>query len=433
MTTEPHANPHISRLTTSARALAQQGKPAEAAALYERILAAAPDHLEALGYLAGRAFEAQDSARSAALLERAAELAPEQPILHQNLGVVRRARGEFAAAIERFDRVIALAPNYALAHLQKGRALEENNRPQEAVASYVRAWNLAPEFDRALQATETPQSLRELLQAAAHTIREARRERIDRALEPLWDTLDETLRSRLAQTTRVYLGEAEPSYQHALQRPSFLYYPGIAPRMFFKREELSWIAELEAHTDDIREELLAVLKTPDTLDPYVQFDNAGGSQWETLNHSPAWSSFHLYKGGERVAEHCARCPRTAAIVEQLPLAQCPGHAPEALFSVLKPGTHIPPHVGLGNYKSVVHLPLIIPPDCAIRVGTETRQWSEGECLIFDDSFEHEAWNRSNAVRTVLILDAWNPSLSEIEQRAMATLIGGIDRFYRDFR
>jgi aspartate beta-hydroxylase len=354
-------------------------------------------------------------------------------MLHQNLGVVLRSRGEFAAAIERFDRAIALAPNYALAHLQKGRALEENNCPQEAVASYVRAWNLAPEFDRALQAAETPNSLRELLQQAANAIREARRERIDNALEPLWGTLDETLRSRLAQTTRVYLSEAEPRYRHALQRPSFLYYPGIAPRMFFEREELSWISELEAHTDDIREELLAVLKTPDTLDPYVQFDNAGGSQWEALNHSPAWSSFHLYKGGERVAEHCERCPRTAEIIEQLPLAQCPGNAPEALFSVLKPGTHIPPHVGLGNYKSVVHLPLIIPPGCAIRVGTETRQWSEGECLIFDDSFEHEAWNRSNAVRTVLILDAWNPLLSEAEQHAMAMLIGGIDRFYRDFR
>ena len=40
----------------------------------------------------------------------------------------------------------------------------------------------------------------------------------------------------------------------------------------------------------------------------------------------------------------------------------------------------------------------------IRVGTETREWRAGECLIFDDSFEHEVWHDGDSDRVVLICD-----------------------------
>ncbi|MGH8402521.1 MAG: aspartyl/asparaginyl beta-hydroxylase domain-containing protein, partial [Gammaproteobacteria bacterium] len=135
-----------------------------------------------------------------------------------------------------------------------------------------------------------------------------------------------------------------------------------------------------------------------------------------------------YKGGERNESHCRQCPITAAAVEKLPLVHTPGHSPEVFFSILKPGTHIPPHYGLANFKLAVHLPLIIPGDCAIRVGNETRTWTESQCLIFDDSFQHEAWNNSSKLRVVLILEVWNPQLSEEEQQAVAAVLGVI----RDF-
>ncbi|MGH8282712.1 MAG: aspartyl/asparaginyl beta-hydroxylase domain-containing protein, partial [Gammaproteobacteria bacterium] len=99
---------------------------------------------------------------------------------------------------------------------------------------------------------------------------------------------------------------------------------------------------------------------------------------------------------------------------------------------LKPGTHIPPHYGLANYKLAVHLPLIIPGDCAIRVGNETRAWTEGQCLIFDDSFQHEAWNNSSELRVVLILEIWNPQLSDAEQQAVAAVLGVIRDFDREY-
>jgi aspartyl/asparaginyl beta-hydroxylase (cupin superfamily) len=101
------------------------------------------------------------------------------------------------------------------------------------------------------------------------------------------------------------------------------------------------------------------------------------------------------------------------------LARIPGRAPTVFFSILKAGAHIPPHTGVTNTRTIIHLPLIVPGLCEFRVGGETRAWREGEAIAFDDTIEHEAWNRSDQDRAVLILDVWNPYLSETE-RALIT-------------
>ena len=81
------------------------------------------------------------------------------------------------------------------------------------------------------------------------------------------------------------------------------------------------------------------------------------------------------------------------------------------------GKIIPPHTGVTNVRSIVHLPLIVPEGCTFRVGGETRPWVESQAFVFDDTIEHEAHNPTDRDRAVLILDTWNPHLSEAE-RAM---------------
>jgi aspartate beta-hydroxylase len=49
-------------------------------------------------------------------------------------------------------------------------------------------------------------------------------------------------------------------------------------------------------------------------------------------------------------------------------------------------------------------------------------------VAFDDTYEHEAWNRSAEVRVVLILDVWNPYLSEVERAAIRDLVEAIGDF-----
>ena len=103
------------------------------------------------------------------------------------------------------------------------------------------------------------------------------------------------------------------------------------------------------------------------------------------------------------------------------MADIDGLCPNALFSALSPKTHIPPHNGETNARLVAHLPLIVPHGCVFRVGFEERQWRVGECLIFDDTIEHEARNDSDDLRVILIFDLWNPLLSETEQRLASEL------------
>jgi aspartate beta-hydroxylase len=115
-------------------------------------------------------------------------------------------------------------------------------------------------------------------------------------------------------------------------------------------------------------------------------------------------------------------------VDRLPLSIVPGHGPEILYSVFKPGTHLLPHQGVTNSRVVGHLPLIVPEQCALNVGGELHEWQEGRVVVFDDTFEHEAWNRSGSTRVVLIFDLWNPYLTEAERAAVTDIVVDISQF-----
>lgn len=80
------------------------------------------------------------------------------------------------------------------------------------------------------------------------------------------------------------------------------------------------------------------------------------------------------------------------------------------FSRLAPHAHIQPHTGWAKNEFRLHLGLVVPPKCKLRVGNEIKHWKEGHCLIFEDTTEHEAWNGSDADRTALLLDFLKPGL-----------------------
>lgn len=173
---------------------------------------------------------------------------------------------------------------------------------------------------------------------------------------------------------------------------------------------------------------------PNDLVPFLGTHSAEAVSAHLLGSSgaqeAAWDAFFFYRHGVRHDANCARCPRTIGLLDSVPLVRVRDHAPEALYSALCPGTHILPHSGVTNTRLVTHLPLIVPRDCALRVGGETHVWEEGRCVTFDDTFEHEAWNHSDQARVVLIMDSWNPDLSEAEQAAVADLAAAIGDFNR---
>ena len=100
-----------------------------------------------------------------------------------------------------------------------------------------------------------------------------------------------------------------------------------------------------------------------------------------------------------------------------------------MFSLLSPHTHIPAHSGETNARLLVHLPLIVPGNCRFRVGNETRDWKEGQAWIFDDTINHEAWNDSDDLRVILMIDVWNPYLSQAERAMVSELLNGVSEYY----
>lgn len=138
--------------------------------------------------------------------------------------------------------------------------------------------------------------------------------------------------------------------------------------------------------------------------------------------------FHLFNQGEKVLENCACCPNTVEIIESIgPFIKGCAFG-NALFSVLKPGTHITPHYGPTNCRIRCHLPLFVPEGCFLCVNDEKRQWNEMELLLFDDSFLHEAKHTGlKGERIILMLDLWQPQLSLIEKEALCFIFPSFSR------
>jgi aspartate beta-hydroxylase len=214
-----------------------------------------------------------------------------------------------------------------------------------------------------------------------------------------------------------------------LQQPKFFYYPELPQIQFFDRRQFQWVAALEREFGAIRAEARAILDSGAGIVPYIQREaNRPAFDPRGLLDNPKWGAFFLIKDGVVVADNAARCPRTMAALAAAPLSRIENRTPSVLFSLLRPGARIPPHHGFTNTRLICHLPLIVPPDCGLRVGNESRAWREGEVVIFDDTMEHEAWNLSNELRAVMIFDVWRPELSAKERELVAAMLTAIDQY-----
>ncbi|MFN3287871.1 MAG: aspartyl/asparaginyl beta-hydroxylase domain-containing protein [Sphingomonadaceae bacterium] len=225
---------------------------------------------------------------------------------------------------------------------------------------------------------------------------------------------------RFAEAIDLLLGRA----QVMESRPSQFLFPGLAAIPFHDRALFPWMAALEAAAPAIRAELLPQADDP-AFAPYVEADAVKPGAGGTLVGDAAWSALYLVRDGHPTP-HAARFPATMAALAELPLCDVPGRTPNVLFSRLAPGARIPPHHGFVNTRLIVHLGLVVPEGCWLRVGNHRRPWREGEAWAFDDTIEHEAANDSGETRIILLFDIWRPELSEAERGALRAMFAAID-------
>ena len=231
----------------------------------------------------------------------------------------------------------------------------------------------------------------------------------------------DTVPPRFAEAMAIASGN-QPVY---LQQPTSFYFPGLPQKPWYEREAFPWVAELERAAPQMRAEIERVLADDQGVEPYVQEEARRASRGHSLLNDASWSAFHLFRNGERVQENVARCPLITRLLELLPIPRIERRSPMALISILKPGTHIPPHHGMLNTRLICHVPLVVPNGCRLRVGAETRDVVEGQAMIFDDSFEHEAWNEGDSVRAVLLFEIWRPEISEEEKVALTAMFEAV--------
>jgi aspartyl/asparaginyl beta-hydroxylase (cupin superfamily) len=404
-------------VVAAAAASRQAGRAGEARAALEALLRDEPQSPHAWNLLGVIQMETGDVAGARTSFAALARLDPQAPVVWLNLGRAHEAAGDHAAALRAFDEALAREAYLLPALLAKGRALIALGQTADALA-LTRAFLGGIADDGAF-----PPAIRaQLAEARAFVAAQAERsaDRYLAAIEEVGAAYPEADLGR----ARVYAEQRAGRRRIYQQQPTGGHFPFLPAFEYFDRALFPWFEALEAQTPAIRGELLSLWAEDDpSFRPYVAYD-AGTpvNQWAELNHSPRWSAWFLWEDGVRNDAHLARCPATAAALAKVPLLDVPGKAPSVMFSVLQPRTRIPPHTGSSNARTTVHLPLVVPEGCGFRVGGETREWREGEAWAFDDTIEHEAWNESDRPRAILILDVWNPLLTEAE-RAAVRLVG----------
>jgi len=381
---------------------------------------------------------ARDAARRGAIGEaiaryrEALSLAPDDGNLHRNLGVLLLGQGQHDEAVGALTRATELAPELPAIRLQLARALEATGATEAAIRHYFRALVKAQMSEQWLDEASTPPALWPLVQHAARVAERGRKAILLSLLEPVQREFGVASMARVVGAVHGYLGLVDQPPTSPHQRPRFLYFPGLREQPFYSRSEFAWVDALEAMATDITREALTQWQQGDALQPFLDFQRPDDAK-HFLGEAKgaAWNAYFFFRSGARFDDHHAACPATSAALAATDPVHIGGHAPEVCFSILTAGTHILPHTGVTNLRLTVHLPLRIPPDCALRVAGEERAWSPGEVLVFDDTFEHEAWNRSRDTRIILLMDTWHPDLRPEERVAITSIIEGIGAFHRD--
>jgi aspartate beta-hydroxylase len=419
-------DPDIRRLIDAADKAAASGRRAEAASLLAQAQSAAPKHPMVLNALGMHALKTGEFAAGRGYLEDAVKLDPRTPLLWLHLALLCRAQRDATAEIAALEKALALDPCFYLALLQKATLFERQGKQKHAAQSYGAFLQCVP------QAAQQVPALQQAIQhargvAAANSA-----------------ALEGFLQTRLAATRARQHGASQDRFNHCLDvllgkrrvytsQPTFMHFPRLPALEFYERGDFPWLDAFEAATVELRSELVQLLSSDaEGVVPYVDYpDGAPLNQWKELNHSRRWGAYYLMTRGRRLEDHLARCPSTAALLANAPLADVPGEAPTAFFSILEPHTRIPPHTGVTNTRLVVHVPLIVPPGCGFRVGSETREWQPGHAWVFDDTIEHEAWNDSDQPRAILIVDIWNPFLTAAERELVSVTTQAMADYYRD--
>lgn len=416
------AQPEIAILEAAAVQAYQAGKEEDAARMWARVLELDPRHAPALSALGKRAFRYGDHASARLAFERLVQVDRDDPQSWINLALACQAQKDEAAEETAIHNALVADPSHMVALILRANLLERQGKTHQSATVYGSVAQVAPPLE------QLEPGMRGAVEHAHQYVADYQNHFgrfLDNFLEQQYQRHAGENLERFRASLDLMVGR-----KRRYESESMMYhYPGLLPQPFFPRADFPWLDAIEAGTDIIRDEFLRVLHDEQDFVPYLTYpDDVPHNQFAELNNSPRWSAYHLLQDGKRVPGNADKCPQTLALLAGAPQPDQPGRTPNAMFSLLKPKTRIPAHVGVSNARLVTHLPLIVPPGCGFRVADDTREWVPGKAWVFDDTIQHEAWNDSDQLRVVLIFDVWHPQLSPAERAMITELTRGIHSF-----
>lgn len=334
------------------------------------------------------------------------------------LATVCRAQKDRSAEEAALDKVLEMEPRAIRALIMKADCRAAVADYRIAVSLYKKARNIAANEPLPPGQSLPPDLVAELRRAEAAAAQLDARYALHLETTLAAQGLPPESRSPRFQQSLDIMSDKKRIF---LQEPTGYYFPELPQIQFYDRADFDWVPAVEAATDVIRQELLAVMATGiGDFTPYIR-PEPNQPRYHPLFNKPDWSALFFAENGRLFDETIERCPETWKAVQAAPLPWIDGWEPTVMFSLLRAGTLIPAHTGTHNTRLICHLPLIVPPECGFRVGNQVREWEEGKLLIFDDTVEHEAWNNSGEDRVVLIFGIWRPELSDQERREVSAL------------
>ena len=169
------------------------------------------------------------------------------------------------------------------------------------------------------------------------------------------------------------------------------------------KTDFPWISFLEENCSRISAEFASFIGTiPKDALPNLQDIS---KEQEFITNDDNWKILPLLFYNEINKMTVSKMPVTFSVINNIPgITTC-------FFSLLSPGKHIPLHKG--PYAGVLrcHLAIKVPKDsqnCWISVDGIKLNWKEGEAIIFDDTYDHEVYNKTKEARVVLFIDFLRP-------------------------
>jgi aspartate beta-hydroxylase len=394
-----------------------------AEAIYQAVLRRAPGQADASQRLAHLALRRGQAATAVNLLEFALRLQPAHPQLSIDLAVALANADDLPAAISSLQASLARTPDNPPAWLLLGQLQDSAGDRLDALKAWYQAITRAQRAGSWKDQETTPLHLLDAVVDAIAAVRQGRRELFFAVLDSARRQFGAEALTRVERALTGYLREWDSTPADPRQRPKFFFFPGLPNSPYHDPALQPWASQLIEAFPRIRADALRVLDEDRRLPNFIPADARVEDYVSGAGAAPSWEAFFFYRRGTRFAANHERCPATSAVLESIELCRIADQAPEILFSILKPGSHINPHHGVSNVRLVMHLPLSVPHSCALNlVDHGEHHWQEGRLVMFDDTYLHEAWNRSEETRIVLLMDCWNPHLTEAEKIAVKELI-----------